>query len=305
MLANNNAMVETALALRGTNNVTAPAPGAPGSPEFEQTAMFLAREFKESMDELAHGLDVLNAACKRLDDAFVTPGEERHFKRFDVDVEFRRHRCRDISEIRAHMEREAWGDIIDKLGVKNVMSVKRRKEFDEQLQKGELPPICEQTITGIMLGFAGQAEEFAREAAVEVFDLLRPGQFAWSKKYKTNSVFRVGRKVILSRYMVEHRSGGGFRVNYNQQQELTAIDGVFHLLDGRGIMREHMGPLIQAINATGPDGCGETEFFRFQCFKNHNLHIWFKRLDLVQDLNFLAAGERVLGPDMRPGQQEE
>lgn len=100
----------------------------------------------------------------------------------------------------------------------------------------------------------------------------------------------------LTRLDVERAYGGKFRPTYSREQELLAIDGVFHLLDGKGIMREHRGPLVKAI-VECQDGRGETELFRFKCFKNGNLHLEFKRLDLVQELNLLAVGERVLGHD--------
>jgi hypothetical protein len=88
-----------------------------------------------------------------------------------------------------------------------------------------------------------------------------------------------------------------FRVHYNREADVTAIDGVFHVLDGKGVMREHKGPLCRAIEAS-PDGRGETDYFRFRCFKNRNLHLEMKRLDLVRQLNLLATGEAMLGHDM-------
>lgn len=176
------------------------------------------------------------------------------------------------------------------------MSVAKRKEFDQQLEKGELPDINEQTITTILLGLAGQAADFATEAAKEVFAILRP-QGHWGGEYKTNNAFRVGRKVILPHRVESGYGPGKFRANYYREQELVAIDGVFHLLDGKGVMREHRGPLVNAI-LNSPDGRGETDYFKFKCFKNTNLHLEMKRLDLVQELNLLAVGERVLGEDM-------
>src|SRR5262249_49321252 len=153
--------------------------------------------------------------------------------------------------------------------IKNIMSVKKRGEFDRQMERGELPPITEQTITGMLLGLAGQAQDFATEAAREVFDILRPrGPFGGA--YKTNDAFRIGRRVILSWYVERCWNGKQFRMNYHKEREAIAIDGVFHLLDGKGIMRENRGPLIKAIEAS-PDGKGETDYFRFKCFKNRNL----------------------------------
>lgn len=268
------------------------------SPEFEVTATHMAREFSEASAELARLLHAARVQIERLDAAFqATCDPAYRYSRFGIDIEYSGRRrdldVKGIAETIKEMERRAWDVLVDKLGIKNVMSLAKRRKFDEQLENGQLPPICEQTIIAILMGLAGQVQDFARDAAREVLDLLRPrGRGA---EYATNSTFRVGRRVILP-YRVERRYGGaGYHVPYDRQQELTAIDGVFHLLDGRGIMRENKGPLIKAIDASDVVGRGETEFFKFKCFKNRNLHLEFKRIDLVKQLNGLAVGEFALG----------
>lgn len=282
----------TALALRADSAIES---AAPGSPEFERTATHMAREFTEATTEIARLVGALKTQTDRLDTAFRV-GTEEHYSRFGIDLGYDGHRRIDLEDMHKAMERRAWDVLVDALGIKNVMSVAKRKEFDEQLKKGELPPVTEQTITAILLGLAGQADQFAKEAAHEIFGILRPSGH-WGGQYATNNAFRVGRRVILS-WKVERSYSGGFRVHYGCEQTLTAIDGVFHLLAGMGVMRENKGPLVAAINATDATGRGETEFFRFKCYKNRNLHLEFKRLDLVKELNFLAAGERVLGEDV-------
>lgn len=287
-------MDTTALVLQSSDGMTATAaPGAPGSPEFERTASRMAREFAEATTEIARLICELQAQTERLGAAYRTD----HYNRFNVETYYFGQRFTDAADVIKEMERRAWEVLVDELGIKNVMSVAKRKEFDEQLRKGELPPITEQTIASILLGLAGQADRFARDAAREVFDMLRPRGHLGGQ-YATNNAFRVGRKVILP-YCVEQKWGGdGYRVDYHHEQELTAIDGVFHLLDGKGVMRENKGPLVKAVNATDKTGRGETNYFRFRCFKNRNLHLEFKRLDLVKPLNGLAAGEYVLGEDV-------
>lgn len=286
---------ETALALQPNALATTAAGPEPGSPEFERTATYMAREFAEGTAEIARLIREIQAQTNRLDAAFRTD-----YSRFEMNLYYDGHRHglddRGVADINKAMQRRAWHVLVDALGVKNVMSMAKRKAFDEQLEKGELPPVDERTISAILLGFTAQAKDFARDAAREVFDVLRP-RGHMGAQYATNSAFRVGRRVILP-YLVERRyDDGGYRVRYGNEQELTALDGVFHLLDGKGIMRENKGPLFKAINETNQSGQGETEYFRFKCFKNRNLHIEFKRLDLVKDLNGLAAGERVLGSD--------
>lgn len=272
-----------------------PAADAPGSPEFERTATHMAKEFSEATAEIARLMLALKAQTERLDVAFRTDV----YSQFSAELYYfgNRYDLDDPTVLVKDMERRAWDVLVDALGIKNVMSVAKRKAFDEQLNKGELPPVCEATIAGILLGLTGQVKDFARDAAREVFDMLRPRGHRGGQ-YVTNNPFRVGHRVILTCHVEQKWGGSGFQVEYNHQQELTAIDGIFHLLDGKGIMRENKGPLVNAINAVDKMGRGETEFFRFKCFKNRNLHIEFKRLDLVKELNFLAAGERVLGEDV-------
>lgn len=293
--------MSTALAVCGTDEISTNEDGtthSPGSPEFALTATHMAREFSEATTEIARLLGALRVQTDRLNAAFTTDA----YSRFSVDLQYqgRRHDLDDkgAAELVEAMGRSAWYVLLDALGIKNVMSVAKRKMIDEQLQRGALPPICEATILSILLGFTEQVDDFAREAAREVFDILRPQGRYQGGKYATNNAFRVGRKVILP-YRIELNYGGdGYRVDYHREQELTAIDGVFHLLGGHGVMRENKGPLIAAINATDKTGRGETSLFRFKCYRNRNLHLEFKDLDLVRQLNLLAVGERVLGDDV-------
>jgi len=50
--------------------------------------------------------------------------------------------------------------------------------------------------------------------------------------------------------------------------------------------------LVDAINTS--NGTGETEYFKFKACKNGNLHLEFKRMDLVSKLNQLAGCETAL-----------
>ncbi|MEA1875793.1 MAG: DUF4942 domain-containing protein [Bacteroidota bacterium] len=69
------------------------------------------------------------------------------------------------------------------------------------------------------------------------------------------------------KYTVELDHTGRYRVNSYRHKWLTALDSVM----------------------SGLDGQGETEYFKFKCFKNENLHLKFKRLDLLNLFNKLAG----------------
>lgn len=76
---------ETALTLRTTDEVTTGTPLSPGSPEFERTASYMAREFTESTAEIARLIQSLNAQTSRLDAAFRTAPDE-HYSRFGITL---------------------------------------------------------------------------------------------------------------------------------------------------------------------------------------------------------------------------
>lgn len=77
-------------------------------------------------------------------------------------------------------------------------------------------------------------------------------------------------------------------MSYHHQNEIRAIDNVFHLLAGVPLSQSHHGDLYDAIYQS-KDGTGQTEFFKFKCFANRNLHLEFRRMDLVDRLNVLAG----------------
>jgi hypothetical protein len=270
----------------------------PGTPQFrahvERGATALAREFREATAEIRRHWLVIAQQCDRLEAAFPNSA----FKAFRVDLYYNSRQAYDyrdkpaIDEVIKGMSVVAWSRLIDALGVKNLMSIKRREEFDRQIEKGDVPEVTEENIIAVILGLADRAAEFATEAAQETLRMLTPT----SGDYKTNSGYKVGRKAILTWFVEQGWKARSFRPFYRREADLIALDGTFHVLDEKGCLKGTKSPLVKAIEES-PDGQGETEYFRFRCFKNHNLHLEFKRLDLVKKLNGLATGEPILGDD--------
>jgi hypothetical protein len=257
------------------------------SEEFQASARQMARVFEERTADLRAAFAAIAAASRELTATF----SERPY-RFDVNYYARGSRHVSPDDLLDDMNRAAWDHIVTHLNLRSVMSIARRKEFEEQLEKGDIPVLTEGTVVGVILGMVGMARDFARDAVREVFDVLRPTANRHAPKHKTNDAARVGRRVVLS-FAVEGDYGGGFRARGWNDNRLAAIDGVFHLLDGRTVLQERQTPLLLALKAaTG--GKGETEYFRFRAFKNGNLHLEFLRPDLLDRLNQVGTGEAVL-----------
>jgi plasmid stabilization system protein ParE len=243
----------------------------------------LVAAWRQSEQEIRQGFALLATAKARLKEQF------RDTYRFSLEVEHVNRRYSKADDVLKELKKEVWSVLVDRMELRRVLSVARAQELDRQLQSGEgLPDIDEAQVLAMMEGILCQVHTFIEEAVKEVFDYLRPPHSA----YKTNTEFEVGKRVILT-WAVERKYNGGFQTNHHREQNIRGIDNVFHALDGNGTVHTHRGPLIDAINQCGRDGKGEPPYFKFKCFRNRNLHLEFKRLDLVAKLNQVAGGMRL------------
>jgi hypothetical protein len=274
------------------------------------TAEHLAAEYRECTARIREAANILTEQSARLQAAFSFQGK---FDRCNFLIELAygsgSQNTRKIDDILHSMKLAAWGAIIEKLNIRRLMSSKRIKELDEALgrsasgryqgRRGDdnegppnFPEITPETIIAVASGFVASANEFLEEAVAEEYDFWRPRQ---ADEYKTNAVaWKLTRKIIRG-WIVEHGYGGsGYRCNYSYQAHVTALDNIFHMLDGKGPVPEYKGSLVSAIE-TSPDGRGETDYFRFKCYGNRNLHLEFKRQDLLDMFNQIAAKSDRLG----------
>jgi len=84
-------------------------------------------------------------------------------------------------------------------------------------------------------------------------------------------------------------------VSLHKRQYLQALDNVFHLLDGKGVAKYpfNLPTLLGDKIRNTRDTTLETPYFSCKWFKNGNLHLKLKRLDLVQQINQKAGENRV------------
>lgn len=189
--------------------------------------------------------------------------------------------------------RDAWRFLVDRLELRRFMSIARTKELDEQLLRGALPPVTEESV----FAFAGFYREnigaMFDEAVVEVFNWLRHQ----GGEYKTNKAFEIGSRVVLDSMVKRHwMNKGKFEVTHYREQRLTALENVFSALDGKGMIgKAHQSALRMAIEAS-TSGRAETDYFEARMFAKGTLHMRFKRLDLLTELNRRAGGMQLRPP---------
>lgn len=204
----------------------------------------------------------------------------------------------DIPLVLANIHRDTWTVIFEKLEVVRFLSSERMKELERQIEDGEMPEITVEAVMSAYTSLCVQLPELSKESVKEAYNILRPRGHTRVGKLKTNTELEVGRKVILSS-MVGPSWGGKLRVSTYGEEQLRTLERVMRMLDGKGTFTEQYHSAIWAEMDAG-NASGETEFFKFKGCKNGNMHLEFKRLDLLAKLNEIAGGK-----NLRPHQEEK
>lgn len=189
------------------------------------------------------------------------------------------------------IKKQAWQGIVDKAQIRNLMTEARTKKLDRQLYDSpdELPELTVENVRAFIKDMASNMDTLLAETIKETFDILRPPR----SEYKTNTEFEIGDRAILN-YMIDHAKYWTHLCHGSAETRLRCIDNVFHLLDGQGPIK-YPGDLVTIIKEAirNKEWACETKYFLCKWFKKGSLHIKFKRLDLVKELNKRAGGNRL------------
>lgn len=192
------------------------------------------------------------------------------------------------------LRHNVWDRIVELLELRKWLSVGKWDELNRLIDRDEMPEITHESVGQFVAGLVDQRGDLLKDAVQETFEFLRPAPRASVKTFKCNSEMEVPPKVILTRVVYGFLSSGG--LNYDREQHILAMERVFAMLDGKGeISKSHYSEIGLALRS-GPTG--ETPHFRFRACANGNLHLWFKRLDLLKRFNEIAGGKR-LRPEKR------
>ena len=250
-----------------------------------ETLSSMIGTYQQAIKEVEDAYSTLEKAQKNLRGAFLdAPGYNFNTNNRDMTIVGKQASDR----INADIKKDAWSVIVERMELRRLLSIQRRNELDAQIQRGELPELTEENVLALFQTSAANVNTYLEEAVLEVFEYLRPHNSA----HKTNTEFELGKKVILTWTVEKGWNRGKFRVNYHRDKYLTALDNVFAMIDGKTPVKTYHGELYDAITDS-PDGTGSTQYFKFKCFQNGNLHLEFLQPALVAKLNSTAGGARL------------
>lgn len=186
---------------------------------------------------------------------------------------------RDIKDItdRHYIDGRVWDSVIHSTALNHLMDKKAKDEFRQQLMT-DAPEFTEGNAYATIEQFAAEAGMIFRRGIAEMFSNL-------DRRFRSHSGWKIGSRVILS---------GAFDVyghwNYyrDHRSTLQDIERTFLLLDGRKPVSDYAGVVGEIDRVRMTDGFRnarqtevESEFYTVRIFKNGNVHLWFRRDDLV------------------------
>ena len=188
------------------------------------------------------------------------------------------------------LRRQMWRAIVERLEVRRMLSIQRSKALDDWLAKVE-DEISVDNVMGFFQVYVRDLPDMLTEAVSEVYEWLRPH----NSRHVTNTEYELGERVIrencLDLFWIRHL--GAPHVSEYSTPRFRALENVFSALDGKGsISKTYNGELCDAISKA-KDGRGQTEYFEFRWFKNGNVHLKMRRMDLVEKFNRIAGGRRL------------
>lgn len=185
--------------------------------------------------------------------------------------------------VRQELDTAIWRYCIKATALSDLMDAQAKKQFEEQLGK-TVPEASEDNISATMMQMVAAAPDTFKRGVVNAFRYLAEG-------YKSNDAFKIGKRGVRS-YAVSYCTYmKGFTLSYRVKDELLDVDRVMHLLD-RKTNPTYPGELVSAIQsamAKKESMIAETTYFTAKWFKNGNIHLIWKRPDLMKQVNRIIA----------------
>ncbi|MGN8119958.1 DUF4942 domain-containing protein [Labrys sp. 22185] len=180
-------------------------------------------------------------------------------------------------------DRDVWAHLVGITDLERLMDKKAKDALHQQLQE-DPPEVTAENIIATLEQFALDAGMIFRRGIAEAFSNL-------DRRFRSHDGWKVGSRVILSYAFNEW---GSWNYNRNQRDTIQDIERTFMVLEGKALPPSYAG-LIGAIEESRRGRSGarqsevETEYFKVRCYKNGNAHLWFKREDLVREVNKLLG----------------
>lgn len=186
--------------------------------------------------------------------------------------------------ITRNIDRSIWRDLMLKSGMMALMDAEAREQWNESLEKEDIPVICEENIRATFESLHRGKQAVFERGIINLFKGL-----SWD--YKSNSPCKFGKKIIIISLVSYHRWGFGLNWGW-QRDRLVDLERMLYLLDGKPIPDNRSDISIRLMDHIQQNSHGqvyEDEMLSIRYFQKGTAHISFKRPDLIEKMNDIVA----------------
>jgi predicted RNA methylase len=179
---------------------------------------------------------------------------------------------------------ETWSHIIEMTDLERLMDKEAKETLRKQLMD-DPPEVTVENVYATLQQFVADADMIFRRGIANAFSKL-------DRRFRSHDGFKIGARVILERMFDEH---GWWNHHRDMESMLIDIERAFLVIEGTGNLGPLYGGIVGLLRDCRRPGAGarqdmvENDYFRIRVFKNGNCHLWFKRDDLVEQVNKLLA----------------
>lgn len=187
-----------------------------------------------------------------------------------------------MATARKILDTEVWAHIIGITDLERLMDKRAKDQLRQQLI-AEPPEVTEDNVYATLEQFVADADTIFRRGIAECFSNL-------DRRFRSHDGWRIGSRVILT-YAFD--SWGSWNYHRNHQDTFADIERVFLTLDSRPLPA--VCEITHKMSESRMGGHGprqseiETDYFLIRAYKNGNAHVWFKRDDLLDQVNRLLG----------------
>lgn len=188
-------------------------------------------------------------------------------------------------ELRKKLDGRYWQFAFDRTGAAAVMDGEARKQFRNQLERGDVPEFTPDNVTTHFLSMSQEAESMFDRG---VYNLFRRYVREGERGYRTNqkAPFAIPRKMVLSGWF-SNRWTTGFHVNYYRSDEVNDFGRIVNVLAGRPYAPR--GFEVELNAALEKSDTFENAIVKVRAFHNGNAHLWIKDQALLDKINARIA----------------
>lgn len=180
-------------------------------------------------------------------------------------------------ELKKALDAQGWRHLLQESGIRSFMSASKRKEWDEAIYSGKVPPLNRAAIAGTFEQLYEDRVGMLEQGVIEVFKRL-----SWH--YKTNQPAAFGKKIIRSCAL----SMG--TLNHRFSDEMDDLLRIFHKLDGKAEPDHRNGAYFGLSEAIRGRTDYVDDYVHVRVYRTAQTgHVTFKRPDLVERMNKILA----------------